>query len=594
MPAGLRFTDITKTFTAEARSVAALAGVSGEIAPGKITGLVGPDGAGKTTLVRALAGLLDADGGTVSFTHDIARPRIAYMPQKFGLYEDLSVTENMVLYADLNGLAPVLREHRFNELNRFTGLAPFGDRLAGNLSGGMKQKLGLACTLIVAPDILLLDEPSVGVDPVSRRELWAMVRALQNTGIAVLWTTAYLDEADGCDHVILLYEGKVLDHGAPRDISAHVAQRTWRAELPAEGVARKRDIQRAAMGLPGVVDAQIKGRNLRIVMATDGAKPDLAVSALGALRAMTAQPTTPQFEDAYLAAMRKQDVVSIALKTQASPHTDSPRVGEGQGEGAVSSQLTPVIETKDLSKRFGTFTAVDRFSFAVRKGEIFGLLGPNGAGKSTTFKMLCGLLPPSSGQALVAGYDLATARADARSRIGYMAQKFAYVGHLTMAQNMAFAGGVYGLSGRALKLRTAEVTAEFGLEAYLHQNCGDLPLGIKQRMALACAVLHKPAILFLDEPTSGVDPVTRREFWSRLNAMADDGTTILITSHFLDEAEYCDRMAIIYRGRQIAAGSPDQIKSTQTGDESATLEQAFIRLIEDYDRAEPDTRASAA
>ena len=505
MPAGLRFTGITKTFTAEGRTVAALAGVSGEIAPGKITGLVGPDGAGKTTLVRALAGLLDADAGTVSFTHDIARPRISYMPQKFGLYEDLSVTENMVLYADLNGLDPTRRVQRFAELNRFTGLAPFGDRLAGNLSGGMKQKLGLACTLIVAPDILLLDEPSVGVDPVSRRELWSMVRALQDTGIAVLWTTAYLDEADGCDHVILLYEGQVLDHGPPREISAHVAQRTWRAALPAEGIARKRDIQRAAMGLPGVVDAQIKGRNLRIVMATDGIKPDLAVSSLDALRAMTAQPTTPQFEDAYLAAMRKQDVVAIPKAFE--------KTAQASSWNKPTDDSGAVIETKDLSKRFGTFTAVDRFSFAVRRGEIFGLLGPNGAGKSTTFKMLCGLLPPSSGQALVAGYDLATARADARSRIGYMAQKFAYIGHLTVAQNMTFAGGVYGLSGTVLKQRTAEVTAEFGLAPYLDQNCGELPLGIKQRMALACAVLHKPAILFLDEPTSGVDPVTRREFW---------------------------------------------------------------------------------
>ncbi|MBL8644269.1 MAG: ABC transporter ATP-binding protein, partial [Rhodospirillaceae bacterium] len=212
------------------------------------------------------------------------------------------------------------------------------------------------------------------------------------------------------------------------------------------------------------------------------------------------------------------------------------------------------------------------------------LLGPNGAGKSTTFKMLCGLIAPTSGQALVAGFDLATARADARGRIGYMAQKFAYIGHLTVAQNMDFAGGVYGLSGAGLKNRIAEVVADFGLEPYLHQNCGELPLGIKQRMALAAAVLHKPAILFLDEPTSGVDPVTRRDFWARLNAMADDGTTILVTSHFLDEAEYCDRMTIIYRGRQIAAGSPDEIKAGQAhGAEQPTLEEAFIRLVERHD-----------
>jgi len=582
MPTGLRFRAISKTFVTETRKVQALNDVSGEMMPGKITGLVGPDGAGKTTLVRVLAGLLDADSGDVSLSEKDSTARIAYMPQKFGLYEDLSVAENMTLYADLNGLNPDLRNQRFAELNRFTGLGPFQHRLAGNLSGGMKQKLGLACTLIVAPDILLLDEPSVGVDPVSRRELWSMVRALQGTGIAVLWTTAYLDEADGCDQVILLYEGAVLDHGAPGDISAQVAQRTWRVVLPGAETMRKRDVQRAAMALPGVVDAQIKGRNLRIVMAEDGVAPPTSLSNLAALRQFTPTPTPPQFEDAYLAAMRKKNLVASSA---------APILAVDERGTAAAQDI--VIETQDLSKRFGTFTAVDRFSFAVRRGEIFGLLGPNGAGKSTTFKMLCGLVPPSSGSALVAGFDLATARADARGRIGYMAQKFAYVAHLSVAQNMEFAGGVYGLSGEGLKTRARAVAIEFGLTPFLDQNCGELPLGIKQRMALACAVMHKPDILFLDEPTSGVDPVTRRDFWSRLNAMADDGTTILITSHFLDEAEYCDRMSIIYRGRQIAAGSPDDIKSAQNGAEG-TLEEAFIRLIEAHDRAEPDTRADAA
>lgn len=591
MPAGLSFAAVAKRFVANGRAVQALAGISGEIAPGRITGLVGPDGAGKTTLIRVLAGLVDADGGEVRITGGNDRPRIAYMPQKFGLYEDLSVGENMTLYADLNGLAPERRAQRFAELNRFTGLAPFGQRLAGHLSGGMKQKLGLACTLIVAPDILLLDEPSVGVDPVSRRELWSMVRALQGAGIAVLWSTAYLDEANECDHVILLYEGRVLDAGPPAAISAAVARRTWRAALPGGTDIRKRDLQRAAAAVPGVVDAQIKGRNLRVVAAADDTRPDFAAAPFAGLRALKLEPAPPQFEDAYLAAMRRQN---------SAPSSGGPSAASGAANATPAAvrqsrdNPAPVIETKDLSKRFGSFTAVDRFSFAVRPGEIFGLLGPNGAGKSTTFKMLCGLIPPSSGQALVAGYDLATARADARGRIGYMAQKFAYIGHLTVAQNMAFAGGVYGLGAAELNRRLADVTAEFGLAPYLAQNCGELPLGIKQRMALACAVLHRPAILFLDEPTSGVDPVTRREFWARLNAMADDGTTILVTSHFLDEAEYCDRMTIIYRGRQIATGSPDEIKAAHGAGDNPTLEQAFIRLIEAHDRAAAETRTTAA
>ncbi|MBL8630647.1 MAG: ABC transporter ATP-binding protein, partial [Rhodospirillaceae bacterium] len=478
MPAGLRFTDITKTFKTETRDVAALSGVSGEIVPGKITGLVGPDGAGKTTLVRVLAGLLQADTGQVQVpgASPNVHTRISYMPQKFGLYEDLSVQENMTLYADLQGLSPDLRAQRFAELNRFTNLGPFADRLAGKLSGGMKQKLGLACTLVVAPDILLLDEPSVGVDPVSRRELWSMVKALQGTGIAVLWSTAYLDEADGCDHVILLHQGHVLDQGPPAEISGHVAKRTWRVALPAgQGAGRKRDLQRAAMSLPDVVDAQIKGRNLRIVTAHDDTKPELSKSALPGLAKLTVERTPPQFEDAYLAAMRKQNLIAPTVAFDAATIEDH----------ATALQRDVIIETNDLSKRFGDFAAVDRFSFSVQKGEIFGLLGPNGAGKSTTFKMLCGLIPPTSGKALVAGFDLATARADARGRIGYMAQKFAYVGHLTVAHNMTFAGGVYGLSGAALKGRMADIVAEFGLEAYLNVNCGELPLGIKQRMALA-------------------------------------------------------------------------------------------------------------
>lgn len=584
MAVGLRFTGIAKTFKVEARTQPALKEVSGDIRSGQITGLVGPDGAGKTTLVRILAGLLDADEGRVEVPGAAGHARISYMPQKFGLYEDLTVGENMNLYADLQGLDVARRTERFSELNRFTGLAPFAERLAGNLSGGMKQKLGLACTLIVTPDILLLDEPSVGVDPVSRRELWSMVRALQGTGIAVLWSTAYLDEADGCDHVILLHEGRVLDHGAPARISAEVAKRTWRAPLPSgQGEARKRDLQRVAAALPGVVDAQIKGRNLRVVMERENVPPDFADAPIPALRALSVERTSPQFEDAYLAAMRKHNLLA------------APQSFSAQHLAHASASSESVIETKDLSKRFGTFTAVDRFSFAVRPGEIFGLLGPNGAGKSTTFKMLCGLIPPTSGKALVAGYDLATARADARSRIGYMAQKFAYVGHLTVGQNMEFAGGVYGLKAFALKRRMAEVVEEFSLGPYLDNSCRDLPLGIKQRMALACAVLHKPAILFLDEPTSGVDPVTRRDFWARINAMADDGTTVLITSHFLDEAEYCDRMAIIYRGRQIAAGAPDEIKAAHAvGGEQPTLEQAFIRLIESYGDQEDERKVEAA
>jgi ABC-2 type transport system ATP-binding protein len=562
---GLRFNDLYKSFASESGArVAALKGVSGGLAPGRITGLVGPDAAGKTTLIRMLASLMTPDRGAV----DVESSRISYMPQRFGLYEDLTVEENLNLYADLHGLDAAVRAKTFERLQSFTGLGPFTRRLAGNLSGGMKQKLGLACTLVVVPDVLLLDEPSVGVDPLSRRELWQMVQSLLGTGIAVLWSTAYLDEAARCDDVILLHDGAMLYQGPPAQLIERVAGRTWRIVLSAsQSTARKRDLQRAATALPGVADAQIQGRSLRLI-TQDDRPPAVAIS--GPLQGLSAVPTPPQFGDAYLA--------MLPPRQAAAPVPTKPI--------ADNADTSSAIETRDLTRRFDSFTAVDRISFSVSRGEIFGLLGPNGAGKSTTFKMLCGLLAPTSGEARVAGFDLRKARAAARGRIGYMAQKFAHLGHLTVSQNMEFAARVYGLANRELTARIDETVEHYGLEQYRHEACDLLPLGIRQRMALACAVIHHPTILFLDEPTSGVDPLTRREFWDRINDMADNGMTVLITSHFIDEAEYCDRLGIIYRGKMIALGLPEEIR-TAHDPAGGSLEQAFIALVEAYDRDHP-------
>ncbi|TAL00339.1 MAG: ABC transporter ATP-binding protein [Rhodospirillaceae bacterium] len=565
---GLRFTGLRKSFATEAGPrVEALKGVSGMLAPGRITGLVGPDAAGKTTLIRVLASLMTPDEGDVT----TQSTRISYMPQKFGLYEDLTVEENLNLYADLHGLDATARVTTFERLHAFTNLGPFTKRLAGNLSGGMKQKLGLACTLVVVPEILLLDEPSVGVDPLSRRDLWQMVQSLIGTGIAVLWSTAYLDEAARCDDVILLHDGSMLYQGPPADLIGRVAGRTWKMALSTAGTtARKRDLQRAAMALPGVTDGQIQGRSLRL-MTNDAQSPPTAMS--GPLLGLTAIATTPQFEDAYLAMLPQRHL--------AAPSPVKPHAAENAESAAGAA-----IETHNLTRRFDSFTAVDRISFSVARGEIFGLLGPNGAGKSTTFKMLCGLLVPTSGEARVAGFNLRTARAVARGRIGYMAQKFAHLGHLSVSQNMEFAAQVYGLSNREMVVRIAETVESYGLTGYRNESCDRLPLGIRQRMALACAVIHRPAILFLDEPTSGVDPVTRREFWDRINEMADSGMTVLVTSHFIDEAEYCDRLGIIYRGKMIALGLPEDIR-TAHDPEGGSLEQAFIALVEAYDRDNP-------
>lgn len=526
----------------------AVAGLHADILPGRVTGLVGADGAGKTTLIRLLAGLLTPDQGRVT-----VNPSIGYMPQRFGLYEDLSVGENLSLYAELRGLAPVGRAEVFSRLLDFSGLAGFDDRLAGKLSGGMKQKLGLACALVATPRLLLLDEPSVGVDPVSRRELWRMVHDLADQGVGVVWSTAYLDEAERCHGVLLLDQGRILYDGPPKALTERMAGRSFAVRNAAD----RRAVQATARTLAGVADALIQGASVRLVTAEGVAAPSPAQ--LGAPEAVV-DAVAPRFEDAFIALLDHHDAPPPAL----------PPMVHGGGEGAA-------VEAADLTRRFGDFTAVDRVSFTVQPGEIFGLLGPNGAGKSTTFRMLCGLVPPSSGTARVAGIDLARAAPAAKQRLGYMSQKFSLYPDLSVRQNLDFFGGIYGLGGARRRQVCGSMLDTFGLAPMADTNAGALPLGFKQRLSLACAILHGPDILFLDEPTSGVDPRVRREFWGHINAMAADGVAVLVTTHFLDEAEYCDRIGIVFRGRMIALGTPDEIKA-QAGTES--LEDAFIALVE--------------
>jgi ABC-2 type transport system ATP-binding protein len=551
-------------------TAAAVDAVSVRVVGGQVTGLVGPDGAGKTTLMRLMAGLLLPTEGAVracGFDTRTDLPAlkatVSYMPQRFGLYEDLTVSENLALYADLRGVVGPEREETTRRLLGFTNLWPFTGRLAGKLSGGMKQKLGLACALITTPRLLLLDEPGVGVDPISRRELWRLVYDLVDQGIAVVWSTAYLDEAERCRSVLALDRGRVLYDGPPEQLTARAEGRTFLVR----GAERKRAVLAAATRRPEVVDGVIQGRSVRLVVREGAAHPEPA--ALGAEGA-EAVATAPRFEDAFV------DLLGGVAKGD-SPLAGAERPADGDGG--------PVVEAQGLTKRFGSFTAADRVTFQIRRGEIFGLLGPNGAGKSTTFKMLCGLLTPTAGTARVVGADLYRAGGAARAKLGYMAQKFSLYGSLSVAQNLDFFAGVYGLTGRRKRDAVDRLVGAFELSPYLGTNAGDLPLGFKQRLALACAVLHDPPVLFLDEPTSGVDPLTRREFWAHINAMVERGVTVLVTTHFLDEAEYCDRVALIYRGRVIAAGSPDDLKDqARTADlPEPTLEDAFIALVEAVD-----------
>ncbi|MGY4089271.1 ATP-binding cassette domain-containing protein [Aeromonas hydrophila] len=564
----------------------ALNAISATIPAGGITGLVGPDGAGKSTLLRLLAGLLIPDAGAIRVLGldpvsegDLLRQRLSYMPQQFGLYEDLSVLENLTLYADLRGVLEPERTPTFARLLAFTDLARFTARPAGKLSGGMKQKLGLACALLGTPHVLLLDEPGVGVDPISRRALWQMVRELAKGGMTVLWSTAYLDEAELCDHVLLMADGEVRTSGTPADLMGAMASRCWLLEAGQLDGRERRALLRRALAHPAVMDGAVAGERVRLLLHPGMTPPPLSELHLanGAF-----QPAQPRLEDAFI------DLLGGGPGGESS-------LAAGMREAELPQGVSPeaVIEARHLTKRFGDFAATDDVSFAVRRGEIFGLLGPNGAGKSTTFKMECGLLRPSEGQALVTGIDLAHSPSAARQRLGYMAQKFSLYKQLTVAQNLSFFAGIYGLFGRHQQTRIDAMVTAFALAPWLDQKAESLPLGLRQRLSLACALLHEPPLLFLDEPTSGVDPVTRREFWSHINALADHGVTVLVTTHFMDEAEYCDRIALIYRGKLLALGTPDDLKglaakeaatSLPTGSlptcSLPTMEEAFITLVE--------------
>lgn len=559
---------ITKSFPDENKP--ALNNINATFPKGQIVGLVGPDGAGKTTLIRLIAGLLKPTTGTISVAGfdtinqpEIVRFLIGYMPQKFGLYEDLTVMQNLNLFADLRGVPIGEKSAIFEKLLKFTNLKPFVDRLAGDLSGGMKQKLGLACALIKKPTLLLLDEPSVGVDPISRRELWKMVTELTTEGISVVWSTAYLDEAEKCDTVLLINEGTLLFNGKPADLTKSVDGRVFKISNIQEN---KRQLLSRILKEENIIDGMIQGNDLRIVTKNGNLilhNKELEIS-----------PLTPRFEDAFI------DILGGAPKNVSELGNATPQIKETN---------EPLIVADSLTKKFGTFVAADQITFSVPQGQIFGLLGPNGAGKSTTFKMLCGLLRPTSGKALVKGLDLEKAPGIARSRIGYMAQKFSLYGTLTVLQNLNFFAGIYNLSGKERDKSVQQMIDIFYLKDYLNTNAGELPLGFKQRLALACANMHHPDVLFLDEPTSGVDPITRREFWNHINGLTEKNVTVMVTTHFMDEAEYCDCIAFIYRGKIIQMATPHELKERAKSKEnpSPTLDDAFVKLTEEYDANHP-------
>ena len=556
--------NLEKTFTDNTNAIKK---INFSIFSGKITGIVGPDGAGKTTLIRMLTGLLAPTFGELKVlnynmpnTSSDFLQQIGYMPQKFGLYEYLTVYENLKLYSDLQNIEN--SNSRIDELLTFTSLKKFQDRLAGKLSGGMKQKLGLACALIKKPKLLLLDEPGVGVDPISRIELWEIVQKLLEDDIAVIWSTSYLDEAQNCDEVILLNEGNCLYQGTPQNLKENMKDRVF---LISGIFLQKRETLTKILEQDEILDAVLVGSKIRINLKKNTTLSKEFIYKLG--ENVKIEAIEPIFEDCFV------DILNIKTKAHS-------QLVENMKN--IEKSSLKLIEAKSLTKKFGNFIATDNIDFEIGNGEIFGFLGPNGAGKSTTFKMLCGLLTPTFGTAKVLGEDLYKSNSNIKNSIGYMAQKFSLYGNLKIKDNLDFFSGIYGLKNKKREEKIEEMIEIFDFKNYLHLNANSLPLGIKQRLSLACSVMHEPKVLFLDEPTSGVDPITRKEFWTHINGMVKKGVSIMVTTHFMDEAEYCDKIMLIYKGKNIASGTPDELKALVGP--NASMQDAFITLVKKYDK----------
>ncbi len=544
-----------------------LDGVSLQIKEGSLVALVGADGAGKTTLMRALVGLLKPQKGEVRFFGESLYDNLSemqaqagYMPQKFGLYQDLSVIENLSLYADLFNLDDPTRQERFKTLLQMTDLTRFTERLAGKLSGGMKQKLGLACALLNHPKLLFLDEPSVGVDPLSRRELWAILREnVRKEGMTVLVATTYMDEAELCDEVIVIEDGRITETDIPAGLAERAQGLTYFVK-PSAG-EKIRDVQAEFLDAADFVwDAVPLAGGVRVLRNAQVSESALFEKFPHRLFDSVA----PILEDGYL--------VEHFTKGSHPDYCPNKAISEQMQHHLATDA---VVTARDLKRTFGSFVAVDETSFDVYPGEIFGLLGPNGAGKTTTFKMLCGLLTVSSGRLEVAGIDVREAREEARENLGYMSQKFALYGDLSVRENMTFFAGAYGLFGSDALVRIDSLIAAFDLNAHEDTPAKSLSGGIKQRLAMAVALLHHPKLLFLDEPTSGADVPTRRQFWRWMTALATAGTTIIVTTHFMQEAQYCDRLLIQDAGKSLILGTPEEVRAN-----SPTMDEAFIRIVE--------------
>lgn len=541
--------------------VAALAGIDLSVATGERLGLVGPDGAGKSTLLQSLAALLDPSAGrcrvlgfdTVREAAQI-QARIGYMAQGFTLYERLSVDENLAFSAGVRGVSGDTYRERRAALLAMAGLMPFTERRERELSGGMRKKLALCTNLIHRPPLLLLDEPGLGVDPLSRRELWQMLDELRAQDVTVVLATSYMDEAERCDRVAFLDRGRLLALDTPAALRARAAGTTF-------AVTRAAAAPPLPAALPGVRSIKHLPDRLRVQLESgrSGAEAQRLLAPLGTVQAVEAD-----LEDVFtLLAPPGEDAT-----TATRPAHPARPVAAAPGAGGIS--------TRELTRRYGAFSAVDAVSLDIPPGEIFGLLGANGAGKTTLIKLLCGLERPSAGSARVAGIAVDGARGALHRAVGYMSQRFSLYPDLSVAENLRFFASAQGLAGRRAQTAIAAAAAESGLDAGDPRMAGALSGALRQRLALACAVLHRPQVLFLDEPTSGVDPLSRHRFWALIRNLAAAGMTVVVTTHYLEEAAFCQRLGLMQRGRLIASGSLAALRAQAGLAADASVEEIFL------------------
>jgi ABC-2 type transport system ATP-binding protein len=548
---------ITESLTKKYKNVLAVDNLHLQVKRGELFGLVGPDGAGKTTTIQMLCGILNPTSGyaavlnfdTVKETDEI-RGRIGYMSEGFSLYGKLTVEENIEFFAKLYQVPEKVCQERKKELLHFSRLTPFVTRPAEKLSGGMKKKLALCCTLIYSPEILFLDEPTLGVDPVSRREFWKIINDFRREGITIFVTTPYMDEAERCDRLALLYNGKIIECDTPSNL---------KNGLKSEMVDIKADPQHKALNLlknaDGILEAQIFGEriHIRFDCKLDGRKIVDHIFSADGIKLVDFRKITPSLEDVFVLAIQEKNKSAVSHKGIKNHFVDTEKVTNNNGQKLA-------ILLRNLTQKFGDFTAVNNLTMAVKEGQIFGFLGPNGSGKSTTIKILTGLLLPTSGSAEVGGFNIITEVEKMKSKIGYMSQKFSLYNDLTVEENINLYAGIYGITRDKLKERkkwVLDMADLIGKEKILTKS---LSGGWKQRLALGCAILHEPSIIFLDEPTSGVDPIARRYFWDLIYKLSAQGVTVFVTTHYMDEAEHCHELGLIYNGNLIAQGSPHQLK----------------------------------